>query len=121
MNAIDDVLDALLERTESGKLVWNPSATVDEFVAGVGDVSVSIREISQGSLFPTRHRMEIINSDGWAIDTLDSGEFPRERATGTLANAEQASKLCRLYLSARRSQFDVQSTLDKLVQDLRNM
>jgi hypothetical protein len=120
MNAIDDVLDALLERTAAGRLTWNPTATVDEFVATVGDVSISIREISQGALFPTRHRMEIINSEGWAIDTLDSGEFPREGVSGTLANAEQTSKLRRLYQSARRSKFDVQSTLDKLVQDLQN-
>ena len=121
MNAIDDVLDALLERTASGRLTWNPSATVDEFVASVGDVSISIREISQGALFPVRHRMEIINSEGWAIESLDSGEFPREGVSGTLSSSEQTIKLRHIYESARRSKFEVQSTLDKLVQDLRNI
>ena len=121
MTAIDDVLDALLERTRTGRLTWNPTATMDEFVASVGDVSISIREISQGALFPVRHRMEIINSEGWAVDSLDSGEFPREGVSGTLASPEQTTKLGRLYETARRSKFDVQSTLNKLVEDLRHI
>ena len=121
MNVMDDALDALLERTKEGRLTWNPTATMDEFVASVGDVSISIREISQGPLFPVRHRMEIINSEGWAIDSLDSGEFPMEGVSGTLASPGQIVKLRDLYETARRSKFDVQSTLDKLVEDLRRI
>ena len=121
MNVMADALDALLERTREGKLKWNPTATMDEFVASVGDVSISIREISQGALFPARHRMEIINSEGWAIDSLDSGEFPGEGNSGTLASPGQTLKLGHLYETARRSRFDVQSTLDKLVEDLRHI
>ena len=121
MTAIDDVLDALLEPTRAGRLTWSPTATMDEFVANVGDVSISIREISQGPLFPVRNRMEIINSEGWAVDSLDSGEFPSEGVSGTVASPEQIAKLRRLYESARRSKFDVQSTLNKLVEDLRQI
>ena len=121
MNVMEDALDALLDRTREGRLAWTPTATQDEFVASVGDVSIAIREISQGSIFAPRHRMEIINSDGWAIDSLDSAGILASGISGPVANAEQAVKLRSLYQGARRSKFDVQSTLDKLVEDLRNI
>ena len=120
MSSINDVLDELLASTNQGKLQWAPSARSDEFVASIGEISVSLREVRGSMIFGARYRLEIVSSEGWTVESLETPIPITGVSEGQPATEEQTRKLQMLFQAAKRTTMDVQSTLDKLVDDLRN-
>ncbi len=119
MNEIDKILEGLVQRTDDGKLKWNPSAESGEFVASVGAISVVVRQLSESYLHvPARHQLEILNDEGSTVEVLETndeyGLVPSDRR----ATIPQAQILSSLYVLARRSALNTQSTLEKLARDL---
>lgn len=120
MSSINDVLDELLASTNQGKLQWAPSARSDEFVASIGEISVSVREMRGSVIFGARYRLEVVSSEGWTVESLETSIAITGISEGQAATEEQTRKLQMLFHSAKRTTVDVQSTLDKLLDDLRN-
>ena len=115
MDRMTTILQGLLQRTEDGKLNWETSVDSKAFIASVDTTAVIIRELDE---FLERYKLEILNDKGntaVVLETNDTfGTIPKE----ILATPEQSLDLRRIFVLARQSALDSNSTLEKLVQDL---
>ena len=102
---LGQILTGIVRRTTEGKLKWSLSAENDQFVTSVDTISIVIAAISpRGGLY----RLDIFNESGEGVDSLDSQN----------ATVEYHRQLTQLYVLARRSALDVESTLEKLAKAL---
>ena len=115
MSKMSTILQGLISRTEEGKLNWRASIRKNVFLTSVDTTAVSIRELDE---FLERYRLEILNREGFkvlALETYDeSGLMPQD----SLASPKQVKDLRRLFVLARQSALDVDTTLEKLARDL---
>lgn len=115
MSKMTTILERLINRTQEGKLPWEITANSDTFVASVDTTAVIIRMVDG---FLERHRLEVLNDKGNTAVVLETddtfGKIPRE----ILATPEQSQDLRRLFVLARQSALDSNSTLEKLASDL---
>ena len=115
MSKMTMILQGLINRTQEGKLPWEITANSDTFVASVDTTAIIIRMVDG---FLERHRLEILNDKGKTavvVETDDTfGTIPKE----ILATPEQTQDLRRLFVLARQSALDADSTLEKLARDL---
>ena len=102
MNELDRILAGLVDRTAEGRLKWTTTVRDDRFTTSIDAISVVIGQRSQG------HQLEISNEAGQTIESLSYDD----------STEEQDELLERLYVLARRSALDIQSTLDKLAKAL---
>ena len=119
MSRMTAILRGLINRTEEGKLNWQTSVNDDVFFASVDTTGVTIRSLgAEMFVGPERHRLEVLNDNGVTavvLETPDSyGLVPPEN----IATAEQAQDMNRLFVLARKSALNIDSTLEKLVTDL---
>lgn len=106
MIELSRILEGLVQRTDEGRLKWVRSVQDNQFVAAVDTISVMIvenRGFGGGS-----YRLDVFDERGDIVDSLG-----RQDTT-----AEQDRLLGRLFVLARRSAMDVDSTLQKLAEAL---
>ena len=106
MIELGQILTGLVQRTTEGKLKWSRAVQNDRFVTSVDAVSIVIVETEdarRGS-----YRLDILDESGETVDSLSYQD-----STG-----EEDEELARLYVLARRSALDVDSTLEKLAKAL---
>ena len=115
MNALDQILEELVQRTADGRLQWTPSAEDDEFVAAIGTVSIILR---QQGFDPFRggriHQAEILNERGRPVEVIQTTTSPDDSAFNSPDNLKRARLLDELYAAARRSALDVDATINQL-------
>ena len=103
---LGQILVGLIQRTTEGKLKWSSSVENDRFVTSVDAISIVIVEIRGRD---PNYRLDILNDESGA--TIESLGFED-------TSVEQDRQLARLYVLARRSAFDIDSTLEKLAKAL---
>ena len=103
MIEVGQIIARLIERTTEGKLKWSRAIQNDRFVASVDAISIVIWEIADPS-----YTLEILNESGETVESLD------------FRNSTEAQdlQLAHLYVLARRSALDTDSTLEKLAKSL---
>ena len=101
-----DILTKLLERTNQDKVNWQTSSDEYEFLAVLGEASVTIRQYDH---FGKHAVLRILNEEGREIEELDS-------QTGE--GSEWYEQLRELYSKARRIALGVDSQLDALLKAL---
>ena len=104
MAEITDVLSKLLERTQEGKVQWQPTSNELTFVAVVGNLSVMILSDAYGV------NLRILDKSGNDIETIHSGDQTTTRP--------DTAQLTQLYVEARRTALNVGSQLDELLKEL---
>ena len=110
MSILDDILDRLIQQTADGRLIWRRSVENDQFVAAVDAIAVSIRDLRGAMGYASLgHRLEIMNESGETVEVLDINSRP---------TINQEEQLERLFILARRSALNTQSTLEKLAKAL---
>ena len=102
---LGQILIGIVRRTTEGKLKWSLSVENDQFVTSVDAISIVITATG-----PSRsmYRLDILDESGETVDSLNYQD-----TTGL-----QDQELARLYVLARRSALDVESTLEKLAKAL---
>ena len=109
---LGQILTAVVERTSTGKLQWSRTVNNDRFVTSVDAISIVIVETDihneEGEFMREVYRLDITNESGDTIESLRYGD----------TTLEQDQQLARLYVLARRSALDVDSTLEKLAKAL---
>ena len=103
MIEVGRILSGLIQRTTEGKLKWNRVVLNDRFAASVDAISIVIWEVADPS-----YTLEILNESGETVETLNYRNLTEA----------QDQQLARLYLLARRSALDTDSTLEKLAKGL---
>jgi hypothetical protein len=103
MIEVGRILSGLIQRTTEGKLKWTRAVLNDRFAASVDAISIVIWEVADPS-----YTLEILNESGETVETLDYRN----------STEAQDQQLARLYLLARRSALDTDSTLEKLAKGL---
>lgn len=106
MIELGQILAGLVRRTEDGRLKWRRTIESDRFVTSVDAISIVVMEMEYPS--HTRYRLDILDESGEIVESL------RYQDT----SPEQDEQLARLYVLARRSAIDVDSTLEKLAKAL---
>ena len=106
MIELGQILDGLVQRTTEGKLKWSRTVQPDRFVTSVDAISIVIVEIQDFS--PDHYRLDILDEWGDTADSLDYRD----------TTDEQDRQLARLYVLARRSGNNIDSTLEKLAKAL---
>ena len=103
MIEVGQILTGLIQRTTEGKLKWTQSGQNSRFRTSVDGVAVVIREIADPS-----YVFEIYNESGQMVESLD------------FQNSTEAldQQLGRLYVLARRSALNTDTTLEKLARGL---
>ena len=107
MIGLGQILSGVFQRTTEGRLKWSQSFKKDRFITSVDSISIIIVEESD-TWAGTIHRLEIVDEDGETVETL--GYFD--------ATDEQNRQLERLFVLARRSALDIDTTLKKLAKGL---
>ena len=102
MNELNKILAGLANRTSEGRLKWTTTVRDDRFTTSIDAISIVIGLHSRG------YELEIFDEAGRTVESLNYSS-----STG-----EQYEQLERLYVLARRSALDIQSTLDKLAKAL---
>ena len=115
MSNMSTILQGLISRSEEGKLKWQTSVDSKAFVAAVDTTGLIVKVLDD---FLDTYRLEILNDKGLTAAVLETdaglGNVPRE----SRATDEQIHALRRLYVLARQSALDSNSTLEKLASDL---
>ena len=115
MSKMSTILQGLIRRTEEGKLNWKTTVDSKAFVAAVDTTGVIIKMMDD---FLETHRLEILNDKGITAVVLETdsslGKVPKENR----ATEDQIHDLRRLFVLARQSALDANSTLEKLAHDL---
>ncbi len=111
MPKISEVTVRLLERTERGEISWEvPNAGKNEFVVGVGGLSISISKFNPHPLLGE-------SDEGVVLRVLDANNKPIDY-TSTGENEVEAHKLRELYTKARRHALNVSGQLDEFIAEL---
>ena len=103
MTELGKILAGVFQRTTEEKLHWSRAVEKDRFIASVGAISIVIVEEDDGWV-GIRHRLEIIDESGETVEALGYHD----------TTVEQHRQLQQLYVLARRSALDIDSTLEKL-------
>ncbi len=104
MIEMGQILEGLVRRTEEGRLKWRRSIESNRFVTSVDVISIRIQEI----LAVEGYRLDILDESGEIVESLRYQDMSRD----------EEEQLARLYVLARRSAIDVDSTLEKLAKAL---
>ena len=115
MDRMTAILQGLIERTEEGELSWKTSVDKNAFIAAVDTTGIIVRMLDD---FLETHRLEILNDDGVTAVVLETSDPMRKVPKESRATDEQATELSRLFVLARQSALDVDTTLEKLARDL---
>ena len=107
MIELGQILSAVFQRTTDGKLKWSRSVKKDRFITSVDSISIVIVEDSD-NWTGTMYRLEIVDENGETIEAF--GHYD--------TTVEQTRQLQQLFVLARRSALDVDSTLEKLAKGL---
>ena len=100
------ILEGLVQRTTEGRLRWRPSVADDRFITSVDAISVVIAEIRGRK---STYQLDILDAEsGRTVESLGLED----------TTEDQDDALGRLYVLARRSALDVDSTLQKLAKAL---
>jgi hypothetical protein len=111
MPKIAEVAVRLLERTDRGEVSWqSPNPDRNEFVVGIGGLSVSISKFSP-------HPLSGETDEGVILRILDSKNKQIDY-TSTGDNEVEAHKLRELYTKARRHALNVSGQLEELLAEL---
>ena len=105
MIELGTILDGLIQRTSEGRLKWSRSVESDRFVTSVDAISIVIRVVS--SRYES-YQLEILDESGETVDVLGYDN----------TTADQDEQLERLFVLARRSAHNIDSTLEKLAKAL---
>ncbi len=103
---LGQILEGVVQRTTEGKLKWSRTVQNDRFVSSVDAISIVIVEID--SHRQTTYRLDILDESGETVESLGFQD----------TTPEQDRELARLYVLARRSALDINSTLEKLAKAL---
>ena len=106
MIELGQILEGLVYRTTEGKLNWSRTVENGRFIASVDAVSVVIMEV--GYFSGLSYVLDILDESGETVESL------RHQDT----TSEQDEQLARLYVLARRSALNIDSTLEKLAKGL---
>ncbi len=104
MIELGQILAGLVQRTSEGRLKWRRAAENWQFVTSVDAISIMIVEIVSGS----RYRLDILDESGDIVESLSCED--------TMGKEDE--QLERLYVLARRSALNIDSTLEKLAKAL---
>ena len=107
MTELGKILSGVFQRTTEGKLNWSRAVEKDRFIASAGAISIVIVE-EHDNWAGTTHHLNIIDESGETVETLGDHD----------TTAEQHRQLQQIYVLARRSALDVDSTLEKLANAL---
>ena len=99
---LDQVLTGLVRRTEEGILKWSRTVEGSRFTTSVDTISILISIDSEG------YRLDILDESGEVVESLQYAD----------TTVEQDKKLERLFVLARRSAHNIDSTLEKLARGL---
>ena len=102
MIEIGQILTGLVQRTKESRLKWRRGAQNNQFVTSVDAISIVIMDMG------STYRLDILDESGDIVESLlyqDTTE-------------EQDEQLERLYVLARRSALNIDSTLEKLAKAL---
>ena len=121
MDDMGRILKGLLKRTEGGQLKWRASAEGNTYIVAVDTAAVALTSLRAATMgLPDRYRLDIFNDKSIPVESLESpdplGSVPIERR----ATGEQSGEMSRLFILARRSALDTDSTLRKLAESLEN-
>ena len=111
MIEVGQILVGLVQRTEEGRLKWSRAAQSDRFVTSVDAISLVIMEINEfidEGIVYSNYRLNILDESGEVVESL--GRYD--------TSPEQDEQLARLYVLARRSALNIDSTLEKLAKAL---
>ena len=106
MIELAQILDGLVARTAEGKLKWSRTAQSDRFTTSVDTISVVISEVERA--VGKRYELDILDEGGETVESLTYED----------TSAEQDEQLARMYILARRSAHNINSTLEKLAKGL---
>jgi hypothetical protein len=102
----------LIQRTNDGTAVWEPTSRHGTFAVSFPDYSVRIALVQGDNAEDVQ--FQIVNSEGTVIDT-----FTDVDAAQGLADRGQAyTDMAGLYQQARRQAMGVEAALDKLIEQL---
>lgn len=118
MSKMSVILKGLVDRTEEGKLTWTSSVSSDEFITSVDTISVVVKSIE--NILGEMHRLEIQDDKGLTVEVLQTPDRTDPIKRDSDATPEQSQELKRLFVLARRSALDTDSTLEKLANSLSN-
>ena len=107
MTDLGKIITGLVERTNEGRLLWQRGAQSEQFITSVDTISMVVAEYEE-DWGRRRYRLEIYNESGELADSLDFRDMA----------GEQLKQLERLFVLARRSANNVDSTLEKLAKAL---
>ena len=113
MIELGQILAGLVQRTAEGKLKWRRTVQDDRFVTSVDAISIVIVELhgyfdADLNLAPTTHRLDIYDESGEIVESFGDQD----------TNEEEDKQLARLYVLARRSALNIDSTLEKIAKAL---
>ena len=108
-------MQGLIERTEEEELSWKTSVDSNAFIAAVDTTGIIVRMLDD---FLEIYRLEILNDYGVTVIVLETPDPMRKVPKESSATHEQAAELRRLFVLARQSALDVDTTLEKLARDL---
>jgi hypothetical protein len=104
MIEVGQILAGLVQRTTEGKLKWSRAVENGRFVTSVDAISIMIQEIQTGGPY----RLDILDESGEVVESLSYQDTSRE----------EDEQLARLFVLARRSALNTDSTLEKLAKAL---
>ena len=106
MIELSEILEGLVQRTSEGRLKWKRAVENWRFVTSLDAISIVIEEIEEDR--ETYHRLDILNESGEIVESLGVQD----------TTPQQYKQLARLYVLARRSALDIDSTLEKIARAL---
>ena len=107
MTDLGQILSGLVQRTDEGSLKWHKSVQNDYFVTALDAISIAIVEY-EADWGKLRHRLDIFGESGDLADSFDYRD----------TTPEQVIQLERLFVLARRSANNIDSTLEKIAKAL---
>lgn len=111
MPKISEVAVRLLERTERDEIPWEaPNSEENEFVVGVGGLSISISKFNP-------HPLSGESNDGVILRIKDTNNKQIDY-TATDEHEVEPYKLWQLYTKARRHALNVSGQLDEFIAEL---
>ena len=106
MTDLGQILTGLVQRTTEGKLKWSRSAQENQFVTSVDTISIVIAE--SGNFGIDTYCLDVLDESGEVVDSLSFRD----------TSEVQDQELARLFVLARRSAHNIDSTLERLAKAL---
>ena len=114
---LTSLVATLVEKTEEGKVSWNPTVNADEFVAGFSRYAILIRkDVSVYEFGDTSQETHLellfLNEDGRVMDSKGASQ------DSLSDQSDDFERLYELFTLARRSAYNVEEGIDHLLQEL---